>query len=102
MAKVFESDQKILFKLTNGLDGFIDEDDIVKWVNLDLALRDLSDVPEQIGCMKDLIHLDLRENKLKDLPQNITQLTCLRWLIINKNHIEKLPFGIGEMVSFGT
>lgn len=58
---------------------------------LDLANKELTQLPEFIGQLALLKQLDISGNKLVALPEAIGQLTQLRWLNLSDNRLTTLP-----------
>jgi Leucine-rich repeat (LRR) protein len=73
------------------------EDDLELLTNLDLSKRNIKDLPESIGVLKNLTVLKLSNNKLRKLPKAIGELKKLRNLQCENNLIEELPSTIGDL-----
>ena len=59
--------------------------------SLSLYNLGITELPPEIGQLKDLEHLDLSFNQLKTLPATLAQLTNLRRLSIEYNQLTRLP-----------
>lgn len=57
----------------------------------------LSELPQEIGNLKNLLCLDVSENRLERLPEEISGLTSLTYLVISQNLLETIPEGIGKL-----
>ncbi|KAK4393912.1 Plant intracellular Ras-group-related LRR protein 4 [Sesamum angolense] len=66
---------------------------------LDLHGNRITELPESIGDLLNLLHLDLRGNQLKSLPRTIARLVCLQELDLSSNGLSVLPETIGSLVS---
>jgi Leucine-rich repeat (LRR) protein len=64
---------------------------------LDLSKNRLTEIPPQLGLLKNLKKLILNKNKIEVLPAEIGQLEDLRELIISQNELESLPTEIGDL-----
>jgi internalin A len=64
---------------------------------LDLNGNQLTELPKEIGELKNLTLLNLRENQLTELPKKIAQLKSLAWLGLSSNQLTTLPKEIGEL-----
>lgn len=51
----------------------------------------ISKIPEEIYCLKNLEILDLGRNKISEIPKNINYLSNLKHLFLNNNKIRKIP-----------
>lgn len=77
----------------------MDKQDLMTFINLldkdtksiDLANKDLDEIPPEIGSFKQLEYLNLSYNNLKKLPDEVCQLTNLKTLLLLRNNLEKLP-----------
>jgi internalin A len=68
-----------------------------QWTDLDLARKDLTILPPQIGQVTSLRELHLSRNKLTSLPAEIGHLTNLRELGLGSNRLTTLPAEIGQL-----
>ena len=59
------------------------------WAKLDLAGRNLTELPPEIGQLINLQELDLRSNRLTELPPEIGQLINLQELDLCKISVKK-------------
>ncbi len=66
---------------------------------LDLGRNKIKVLPESISRLQSLEELDLSNNKLTKLPAAIGKLKNLKKLSLNRNVIEELPISIGELSS---
>ena len=73
----------------NSLDEALKQPDAVR--ALRLGNQGLTELPAEIGLLRNLEYLDLHLNKLSSLPADIGQLRRLRWLDLRFNRIEALP-----------
>jgi len=64
---------------------------------VDLAYKNLTTLPPEIGNLKNLEKLDLQFNQLTTLPPEIGNLTKLEWLLLSGNHLTTLPPEIGKL-----
>jgi CCR4-NOT transcription complex subunit 6 len=62
---------------------------------LDLVYNQLTSLPPDIGCLKNLEHLDVSFNQLTELPEEIGMLTNLKHLLLFNNHIQTLCYELG-------
>ena len=65
--------------------------------SVDLAYKNLTTLPKEIGNLKNLETLYLPTNKLKTLPPEIGNLTKLKVLNLNNNQLTTLPPEIGNL-----
>ena len=75
----------------------VHSDDLELLTHLDLSKRNLKDLPESIGILKNLSVLKLSNNKIRKLPKAIGELKNLRNLQCENNLIEELPSSIGNL-----
>jgi Leucine rich repeat len=66
-------------------------------VELHLAKRGLTRLPEGIGQLSALRKLDVSDNKISQLPLSIGHLRVLRSLNLYRNQITELPAAIGQL-----
>lgn len=66
---------------------------------LDLRDLDLTELPQEIGELKELTWLSLSNNKLNKLPKEIGNLMKLERLYLSENNLFELPKEIGELVN---
>ncbi|MFT6211621.1 MAG: Leucine-rich repeat (LRR) protein [Bacteroidia bacterium] len=64
---------------------------------LDLSKNRLTEIPANLGLLKNLKKLILFKNKIESLPPEIGLLEDLRELIINQNELQTLPEEIGNL-----
>ena len=64
---------------------------------LDVSNNQLTSLPNGILEMKKLLKLYVTENNIKELPSNIGSLTTLRDLELRGNQINSLPYSIGGL-----
>ena len=57
----------------------------------------LTELPESIGNLTELVQLYIDDNELESLPESIGNLSNLYYLIANFNHITALPESIGNL-----
>jgi len=78
------------------------------WEVLDLRSKGITELPPEIGQLKNLKKLDLGwddrktnelQNKLNQLPDEIGQLTSLQTLDLSANQLTDLPESIGQLTS---
>lgn len=65
--------------------------------DLDLSGRNLTELPESIGKLKQLTRLYLPGNKLKTLPDSIRNLTSLEHLDLEGNRLTSVPSIVFEL-----
>ncbi len=65
--------------------------------NLNLDHNQLTNLPTQIGKLKNLTRLDLYDNQLSSLPAQIGELKNLTELYLEGNQLSSLPAQIGEL-----
>lgn len=65
---------------------------------LDLAFRQIDELPREIGELTDLTWLNLSSNRLTSLPSEIGELTNLKLLDLRNNDLGELP---GELTYLG-
>jgi len=58
---------------------------------LDLTDCNLSELPENIGALKNLVQIRLNENNLESLPDSFAELKRLRVLDLERNSFRSLP-----------
>ena len=64
---------------------------------LNRTSNNLAQLPEAIGCLKQLEVLDLSYNQLTSLPERISDLTQLKELDLSYNNLTSLPERIGDL-----
>jgi leucine-rich repeat protein SHOC2 len=64
---------------------------------LDLSEQGLSNLPENIGELKNLKVLKLDGNTIRHFPQGFWQLVNLEVLLINRNKLDSLPERLGDL-----
>jgi Leucine-rich repeat (LRR) protein len=64
---------------------------------LDLAVLELSTLPEAIGRLTQLRVLSLSDNQLSTLPEAIGRLSQLQELSLGSNQLSKFPEAIGQL-----
>lgn len=65
--------------------------------NLDLSIKYLGELSNQIGLLTELQSLNLTYNNLKEIPESIGNLKNLRFLNLQKNQLKNLPESIGKL-----
>ena len=85
-----KSSQKKLIKLSDFLNNFSGS-------TLNLRGKKLTNLPESLGNLTDLIDLDLAKNQLTSLPDSIGNLTNLESLQLFRNQLTSLPDSIGNL-----
>ena len=95
--KMNNSEQKILTWLLeqNAIDSNISSVD--KVIRLDLSSRNLSEVPEEIGLLCNLMALNLANNRLSSLPDTMAELQKLSNIDIRRNSFKVLPSVFAKM-----
>jgi Leucine-rich repeat (LRR) protein len=56
----------------------------------------MTELPRELGYLKNLIVLNISHNKLEELPDTIAFLSKLKALNVSHNNLKKLPPAIGE------
>lgn len=69
------------------------------WEELDLSGQELTELPEEIGRLKQLKVLILYWNNLSALSEWLTQLTNLQYLDINRNNLGTLPEWLAQLTN---
>jgi small GTP-binding protein len=69
---------------------------------LDLEDLNLTELPEEIGCLTNLQTLALRWNQLSVLPESIGNLANLQTLYLRNNLLAVLPESIGNLTNLQT
>ena len=59
--------------------------------------NNLTELPAEIGDLKELSRLSVSNNQLVGLPTSIQKLNGLRWLYLRGNNLTELPAGIGDL-----
>ncbi len=68
-------------------------------LRLSFGFGNLSELPPEIGQLKNLKYLSIAGNELSSLPPEIGQLTNLENLILNENQLTSLPPEIGQLTN---
>jgi hypothetical protein len=66
-------------------------------VVLDISVNELEELPEVIGELKHLMVLNAHANRIKHLPEEICQLKRLEFLYLSGNQLENLPESIADL-----
>lgn len=61
---------------------------------LHLANNRLTQLPESIGLLENLVNLDVSKNRLTFLPKNLQLLSNLKKLDLNTNYLQEFPIDI--------
>ncbi|CAG8445609.1 16575_t:CDS:2 [Funneliformis mosseae] len=69
---------------------------------LQICCNELTEIPAEIGYMKNLTKLDLSKNKLKYIPDTIGFLHKLVELRLSENQLTYIPSSIGSLKKLGT
>jgi leucine-rich repeat protein SHOC2 len=72
----------------------------LQWLNL--GWNQLTQVPETIGNLTQLVNLNLRNNRLTDLPASIGNLTQLQRFDLSLNQLTQVPETIGNLAQLQT
>ena len=64
---------------------------------LNLDGNNLTELPAEIGDLKELMILSVTNNQLVGLPTSIQKLNRLQWLNLDGNNLTELPTGIGDL-----
>jgi Leucine-rich repeat (LRR) protein len=59
------------------------------------AFLRLTNIPEEIYDLKDLVDLDIGSNKLTSLPDSLGSVSNLQWLSVGNNNLTSLPDSLG-------
>ena len=65
--------------------------------HLDLTVKNLWELPKEIGALSNLEFLSLQGNNLRKLPKEIGKLRNLKWLYLDRNKLEYIPQEIGKL-----
>ncbi len=74
-----------------------DKTELMNLTELLFDRYELSELPKEIGNLKNLKFLELRQNNLSSLPEEIGQLTNLIYLNLWLNSLKTIPKGIGKL-----
>ena len=66
---------------------------------LNLDSKNLTELPSQIGKLKNLQELYLRGNKLTSLPPELWELTNLQKLMLGDNKLSEVPAAISKLIN---
>lgn len=66
-------------------------------VHPEILLNRLTELPKEIGSLKELTQLYLQDNGLTELPKEICKLSKLKQLKLGFNQLKKLPDEIGNL-----
>ena len=66
---------------------------------LDLNRTYLESLPQNLGCLKQLVYLNLAYVPIRRLPPSFTKLVNLQTLILSRSRITKLPSDIHKLRS---
>jgi Leucine-rich repeat (LRR) protein len=69
----------------------------LKFLDLSYSLQNLSTLPKEIGCLRNLRELNISGNKLKELPTSLKNLTQLEKLHCELNDFESFPMILVEL-----
>ncbi|MFT5779401.1 MAG: hypothetical protein ACI837_002359 [Crocinitomicaceae bacterium] len=69
---------------------------------LDIAYPPISELPESIGLLKNLVWLELNDNNLVSLPDAICELKDLKVLNLSDNKLRSLPVNFGNLTNLTT
>jgi Leucine-rich repeat (LRR) protein len=64
---------------------------------LDLSHNELSDLPKEIGLLRELRNFNLNVNRLTNLPDELCRLTNLQSLKLEHNRFKKIPLVLKKM-----
>ncbi len=89
-------DQKALKKIIEWLKSvkvFVPEntEKVIEMRKLDLRMRDLNKLPDEISVLANLEELDLGYNRFSELPSHIGLLRSLKELRLESNRFSKMP-----------
>ncbi|MDB9427292.1 COR domain-containing protein [Microcystis aeruginosa CS-564/01] len=59
----------------------------------------ISEIPEALAHLTSLQHLNLRNNQISEIPEALTQLTSLQRLILSNNQISEIPEALAQLTS---
>ena len=64
---------------------------------LKLSHKNLTELPEEIGKLKNLTSLNLSDNEISEIPDVIAELKNLKYLNLNSNQISEIPDAIKKL-----
>jgi len=74
------------------IEGIENKEDILNLKKLNIALRNLIELPKKIGNLINLKYLDIRDcDNLIELPKEIGNLTNLKMITISCKHFKEFP-----------
>ena len=59
----------------------------------------MSQLPEWIGQLTNLVRVDLQQNRLSQLPRSMSQLANLRQLNVSGNQLSQLPESVRQLTN---
>lgn len=70
--------------------------------SLDLAGQGLTELPESLGQLAQLLELSVSDNQLSQLPESIGELIQLQRLYVGGNQLKALPESLGQLTRLRT
>jgi len=67
--------------------------------HLDMKLKEISKLPEEIGYLTNLTSLDVRNNRISLLPKEISNLTNLKTLNLARNQFSYFPIEVIKLIN---
>ena len=71
---------------------------LIGLVKLEATNIHLSDLPDQMGCLRNLKHLDISYNSVSWLPKSFSELPSLEYFNVSNNNLLMLPLDIGRIM----
>ncbi|GCA74672.1 internalin-A [Microcystis aeruginosa NIES-2520] len=66
---------------------------------LDLSIKNLTEIPPEIPQLTSLQYLYLRNNQIREIPEALAQLTSLQDLDLSINQIREIPEALAQLTS---
>ena len=68
-----------------------DYQEFINLRSIDLFNNGISEIPESLFRLTNLIILSLEGNKISKIPESLLRLTNLKWLFLSNNQIREIP-----------